>query len=154
MKKIVSCLIIILSILTFSLTGCSNNNAESRISLTTENYHNWLSPNLYISDLQIIPSQGENTTYTLSCALNIETVKTADVQFENVSITYSFSKIEQWYYSDSQISTRIGYNGESHTSIALISRNRMIIDFPSPGLNLVEVADVSGYVLVPAGDTQ
>lgn len=152
MKKIVSCLIIILSILIFSLTGCSNNSTESRISLTTENYHNWLSPNLYISDLQIIPSQGENTTYTLSCALNIETVKTADVQFENVSITYSFYKIG--YYSDSQISTRIGYNGESHTSLALISRNRMIIDFPSPGLNLVEVIDVSGYVLVPVGDTQ
>ena len=149
MKKIVSCLIIILSILTFSLTGCSNNNTESRISLTTENYHNWLSPNLYISDLQVTPSEGSNTTYTLSCVLNIETVKTADVFFENVSITYSCPEIEQWTCSAIQISTRVSYEGVSHTSFVLVSHNRMIVDFPQPYLNIVEIKDISGFALIP-----
>lgn len=148
MKRIVSCFII-LSALAFSLAGCSNNNTESRILLTTENYHNWLSSNLYISDLEVVPSQDGNVTYTLACSLNIETVKTADVYFENVSITYSCSKIEQWYHSESQISTRISYNGESHASFVLISQDRMIVDFPSPNLNLLEVIAISGYVCIP-----
>lgn len=149
MKKIVSVLVVILSLFMFALTGCSSNAEESRSSLTTENYRNWLSQNVYISDLQVTPSEGSNTTYTLSCVLNIETVKTADVFFENVSITYSCPEIEQWTCSAIQISTRVSYEGVSHTSFVLVSHNRMIVDFPQPYLHIVEIKDISGFALIP-----
>lgn len=149
MKKIVSVLVVILSLLLCTLAGCSSNNEQSRSSLTTENYRNWLSQNMYISDLQVTPSEGSNTTYTLSCVLNIETVKTTDVFFENVSITYSCPEIEQWTCSAIQVSARVSYEGVSHTSFVLVSHNRMIIDFPQPYLNIIKIKDISGFVLVP-----
>ncbi len=147
MKKIVSVLVVILSILVFALAGCSNNAEESRSSLSTENYRNWLSQNVYISDLQVTPSEGGNTTYTLSCVLNIETVKTTDVFFENVSITYSCPEIEQWTCSAIQVSTRVSYEGVSHTSFVLVSHNRMIVDFPQSYLYLAEVVEIQGTVV-------
>lgn len=148
MKKITPCLIIIFFLLTFSFVGCSNNTDKSRISLTTENYHNWLSQNLYISDFQMMSSQDDNITYTLSCTLNIETVKTIDVHFENVTITYSCPKIQQWSCSDFQTSIRVSYDGESHASFVLTSKDRMIIDAPSLSAFTLEVAEISGYVII------
>lgn len=147
MKKIVSILAVVLSLLMFTLVGCSNNNEESRTALSVSNYKNWLSQNVYISDLQVTPNNVGNVTYDLSCVLNIETVKTANVEFENVTITYAFPDIEGWHSRILEISTRVGYNGESHTSFVLYSNNQIIIDFPQSYISYANIIDIKGTVI-------
>ncbi len=150
MKKIISYLGIIscLCVCIVGFAGCNkNDDLVINVSLNTENYTNWLSPNLYITDLQVTPSTIGNVTYDLSCVLHIKTVKTQNCQFENVTIKYAAPNIKGWNARATHNIVRVDYDGSSHTSFTLISTDRIIIDFPQPEIFYADISEITGTVV-------
>lgn len=149
MKKIVSILAVVLSLLMFTLVGCSNNNESktSRIELTLDNYQEYLGVNFYYTDQQAIPV--ENDRYTLYCTGHFETVKTTDCSFQNVIITYSSPNIQGWFTNPGGLQAIVSNEGVSHTSFGLTNTSTSsIISYPSANLPYVNVTGISGFVIV------
>lgn len=151
MKKIASVLAVVLSLLMFTLVGCSNNDKSkvSRIELTLDNYQKYLGVNLYYTDQQAIPL--ENKRYDLYCTGHFETVKRIDCTFENVTITYASPDIYGWFTNPGGLEAVVSHEGISHTSFGLTNeQSSAIIFYPSANLTYATVKNISGFAVVRA----
>ncbi len=113
MKKLI---LIFLTVLIFCcFCGCNNSSLEPNnvtqpepITLTNDNYQNYLSINMYLTDFNIVNGSPKYE----SVIVNIQTKKRANCYFENVVIEYKIN-YPNWNISDSSLKTNIDYNGES-----------------------------------------
>lgn len=151
MKKIVSVLAVVFSLLMCTLVGCSSNDEAktSRIELTLDNYQEYLGVNFYYTDQQAISL--ENEKYALYCTGHFETVRIIDCSFENVTITYASPDIYGWRTNPGGLQAIVSNEGTSHTSFGLTnSMHSSLISYPSANLPYVKVTGISGFVIVNA----
>lgn len=152
MKKIVSVLAVILSVLIFTLAGCSQSQSQEymKIELAAENYSKYISINLYYIDYQIISSQenefGTVTTYTVNQTIGVETSKRANIQFENATILYTPAPDEK--FSRGGIEVTLDVNGKSKSSFTLFSKYAFA-ELPHLSNQLLGDISFKGYVLLP-----
>lgn len=149
MKKLVSIILCIVSIL--SLSSCGSNK---RIALTKDNYSEYININVYISDYSfVISKQDELTTrYDISVVVHIETSKKVDCTFEGVSIKYSPINTVFWQYTYTSLPvTTLNLEGKSHISYAATKANSPSIDISTSFLTSTNniVHSIEGFVVVP-----
>lgn len=152
MKKIASFLIVILSVLMFTLAGCSQSQSQEymKIELTAENYTEYISINLYYIDYQIISSQEDDfgtIIYTVNQTIGVETSKRIDIQFENATISYTPN-------SESlrgNIEATLDINGNSKSSFTRFI-GYAFAELPHLGNHLLENITFEGSILMPVED--
>lgn len=153
MKKLAYCLLS--TILFFSalfLGACKNSPVYEEITLTKNNYSDYIAINVYYTDCTALPSSETNdyvTTYHLYCICNIETTKKRDCYFVDVEIKYLIpSALWSTHLSNSPVA-QLGYDGYSHSSCSMEKTIDIgKIYFPDSSPNLVKVSSISGKVYV------
>ena len=156
MKKLL--LILIPVLVVFCFAGCSsgpNEQTYTRIELNTENYDEYISLNFYYSDCQIVAIEESELISTCSIfgIANIETSKKIDCVFEDVALSYSPVDTSWEIYGWGNITAELDINGYSKSSFSFYFADSLI-NLPYFGEHLLKEISVSGYVLVPVGDTQ
>lgn len=156
MKKLLLILIPILVV--FCFVGCSSDSNEqtyTRIELNTENYDEYISLNFYYSDCQIVALNEDEIISTCSIfgIANIQTSKKIDCVFENAVLSYSPADISWEIYGWGNITAELDINGYSKSSFSFYFADSLL-NLPYFGEHLLKDISVSGYVLVPVGDTQ
>lgn len=166
MKKAIACFIaIIISIMGFSLVGCSNNqpsNTETEyeiVKLTKTNYSDYIAINTDYSDYNLIALSESLVSgqyfYTASLIVHISTASAKpDLKFSNVKISYSVRTVSSTWELGNGIlmpTARLDYQGNSKCSFTAIAENKMI-GVLSPTIfsstkNIVNTID--GFVYVP-----
>lgn len=149
MKKIASVLAVILSVLIFTLAGCSQSQSQeyTKIELAAENYSEYISINLYYIDYQIISSQESEfgtVTYTVNQTIGVETSKRANIQFENATILYTPDENS----SRGRIEVTLDVNGKSKSSFTRFSQYAFA-ELPHLSNHLLGDISFKGYVLLP-----
>lgn len=153
MKKLTYCLLtIILTLSALSFGACKNTPVYEEITLTKDNYSDYIAINVYYTDCTALPSSETNdyvTYYHLYCICNIETTKKKDCYFVDVEIKYLISSgLWSTYLSNSPVA-QIGYNGYSHCSCSMVKTiDNSRIFFPDSSPNLAKVSSISGKVYV------
>ena len=139
MKKTISIMLIIFCFVAMiPMTSCSNE--YERISLTEDNYENYIAINVY-ADSFIHYETGTAISHNSCFVLHVKTAKRAECKFEAVTITLKDGqKLNLDYEGNAYVSTiRNGGLGGTISNVA---------DDIS---NAREVSKISGYVLVPKG---
>lgn len=156
MKKLVSIILCIVSILSLSACEASEETEYERIQLTKDNYSDYININVYVSDYSfVISKQTELTTrYDISVVVHIETSKNANCTFEGVSITYSPFNTALWQYTfltNSCPDTTLDLEGNSHLSYAATKADAPSINIPTSVLTSANniVQSIEGFVIVP-----
>ncbi|MGN0819445.1 MAG: lipoprotein [Christensenellaceae bacterium] len=149
MKRLISIVLCILSILSLSACG-----SDRRIALTKDNYSEYININVYISDYSfVISKQDELTTsYDISVVVHIETSKKIDCEFESVSIKYSPINTAFWQYTYTSLpKTTINLEGDSHISYVATRTNSYSIDISTSFLTSTNniIQSIEGFVVVP-----
>ena len=166
MKKAIACFIaIIISIMGFSLVGCSNNqpsNTETEyeiVKLTKTNYSDYIAINTDYSDYNLIALSESLVSgqyfYTASIIVHISTASAKpDLQFSDVKISFSVGTVSSIWEMGNGIllpTASLDYKGESKCSFTAIAENKMI-SVLSPTIfsstkNIVNTID--GFVRIP-----
>ena len=150
MKKIF-CIILLIATL-FSISSCEKNEPEyERIQLNKDNYLDYLSIDVYVTDFSfVISKQTEYANYyDVSVVVHIETSKKVECTFEDVSITFKKPETAWQYRSISFPNATLNLNGESHTSYVLTKENCIDFDIPTSLIKLsANYVTIAGYVIV------
>ena len=156
MKKLISIVLCIVSILSLSACGADKETEYERIQLTKDNYSDYININVYVDDYSFIVSEQTDLSkrYDISVVVHIETSKKADCTFEGVSITYSPSNTALWRYTytvSSLPDATLNLEGESHISYAATKANFPSIDISTSVLTSTNniVHSIEGFVIVP-----
>ena len=156
MKKLISVVLCIVSILSLSACGADKETEYERIQLTKDNYSDYININVYVDDYSFVVSEQADLSkrYDISVVVHIETSKKADCTFEGVSITYSPFNTALWQYTytvSSLPDTTLNLEGESHTSYAATKANSPSIDISTSVLTSTNniVHSIEGFVVVP-----
>lgn len=125
MKKLLLALVAVLTVFTF--TGCSSDSNEptyASLSLTEENYSDYIAVNTYFSDFQYSVSSDSTDTFTqydLACVGHLETSPKKKFLFDDVTIRFSISY--SGIYTASACTVRLDINGYSHGSFLAAEKN-------------------------------
>lgn len=156
MKKLISIVLCIVSILSLSACGADKEAEYERIQLTKDNYSDYININVYVDDYSFVVSEQTDLTkrYDISVVVHIETSKKADCTFEGVSITYSPFNTALWQYTyivSSLPDTTLDLEGESHISYAATKANSPSINISTSVLTSTNniVHSIEGFVIVP-----
>ncbi len=155
MKKLISIVLCIVSILSLSACGADKETEYERIQLTKDNCSDYININVYIDDYFFVVSEQTDTTqrYDISVVVHIETSKKIDCTFDDVSITYSplYSTFWQCTYPPTLLpTTTLNLEGESHISYAAIRENSPSADVLTSTLTLTKgiIQSIEGFVVV------
>lgn len=156
MKKIVSVLVVILSLLMCTLVGCSSNSSQqthTRITLNADNYDEYISLNFYYSDCQIIAIEESEpiSTCSIFAIVTIETSKKIDCIFEDVVLSYAPADLSWETYGWGKITAALDINGYSKSSFSFYYA-ASLVNLPYFGEHLLKDISVSGHLIVPIED--
>lgn len=149
MKKLL--LVLVPVLVAFCFAGCSSASNEptyASLSLTEENYSDYIAVNTYFSDFQYSVSNDSTNTFTqydLACIGHLETSPKKNFLFDDVTICFSISY--SGIYTASACTVRLDISGYSHGSFSCHRENFSIFAPPTQPLN-ISVLEISGYVLV------
>lgn len=149
MKKLLLALVAVLAVFTFA--GCSSESDKptyASLSLTEENYSDYIAVNTYFSDFQYSISSDSTDTFTrydLACVGHLETSPKKKFLFDDVTIRFSISY--SGIYTASACTVRLDINGYSHGSFSCRRENSSIFAPPTQPIN-ISILEISGYVLV------
>lgn len=155
MKKALSFVLAFVATLSLLLlAGCSLEGKVEydRITLTKENYSEYIAVNSYYTDLQAqLRSEGteEFAFYDIAAIGHIETSKRKDILFEGVSISFSiaFSATAYDHLGMGGCDVELDLHGNSHGSFRCYASNTNgLVAPPQPTLT---VTKITGTVLVP-----
>lgn len=154
MKKFISIVLCIVSILSLSACGADKETEDERIQLTKDNYSDYININVYVDDYSFVVSKQTDLAkrYDISVVVHIETSKKADCTFDGVSITYSPFNTELWQYAYNSLpDTTLNPEGESHTSYVATKANSTSINISTSVLTFTNkiVHSIEGFVVVP-----
>lgn len=155
MKKLTYCLlttILFFSVLSFGACKKQDTPVYEEITLTKDNYSDYIAINVYYTDCTALPSSETNdyvTYYHLYCICNIETAKKKDCYFVDVEIKYLISSALWSTHLSTSPVAQLGYDGYSHSSCSMEHTTDLgKIYFPDSSPNLVKVSSISGKVYV------
>lgn len=156
MKKLISIVLCIVSILSLSACGASEEVEYEKIQLTKDNYSDYININVYVDDYSFVVSEQTDLVkqYDISVVVHIETSKRIDCTFEGVSITYSPFNTALWQYTfltTSYPDTTLDIEGNSHLSYAATKTGASSINVPTSVLTSANniVQSIEGFVIVP-----
>lgn len=160
MKKLTTLLMALLLLATLALAcGCFEQKKEYRhITLTKENYDEYIAINVELSDYNLIaldePNSRNQCHYTASVLVHITTAsKIPGLIFDDVQIEYNSFRSGLWETGAGIISPTgtLDYLGNSNCSFVAITEYRTIAAIvPSTFLSKKGIViSISGSVLVP-----
>lgn len=154
MKKFISIIFCIISILSLSACTSSSETEYERIQLTKDNWSDYLSINVYVDDYFFVITEqtGTSRKYDISVVVHIETSKKVDCTFDDVSISYSPLYTPNWDYTYTSFpKTTVNLEGESHISCVAMRTHSYINYITTSDLtstvNIVQ--SINGFVVVP-----
>ncbi len=154
MKKVLSLVLAFVAMLSLLLlAGCSSEGKVEydRITLTKENYSEYIAVNSYYTDLQAQSKSAAsgNASYDIAAVGHIETSKRGDVLFEGVSISFSmsFSVVIFNHLGLGGCDLELDLQGKSHGSFRCYASDISI--FSPPPQPTLTVTKITGTVLVP-----
>ena len=151
MKKYLSFILLVLLVPILFLTGC-NDSEPIRITLTKDNYNNYLSFNVVYEDFYI-----DTENNYMYCTARIKTHAIVDnISFEYCNITMNLidpTASMSWHPTNvniGKIKTSIDTNGVSDSTISLrasilISTNHSL---PTTNIDDIKVLEISGQVII------
>lgn len=156
-KKLLSLILLVVFLFPCTmLTACKNEEPVEEykeITLTTDNYSDYIAINVYYTDYNVLPSDktGQYTTYYHAyCIAHIETSRKMDCHFQNVTIRFAYKDSVLWTSpSYAKTRTTLDYNGYSHSTISLeLLHDSTQIEFPISSASFIKITEITGIAIL------